>query len=171
MTAYESFHRKKSFIPDGLPWILGGIALLGYLLTLNHWVGMNSLQMTAQVGGWSWPQNYLGPVHFLVTYPLRWLAPATLPLGLNIFTAVCAALTLTQLARAIALLPHATSARARVQRLLPAHHPHRVDSPRVGHGSVRIAIELLGKRRRRHGRNGGPAALCLHRAQLVGVPH
>lgn len=106
MTAYESLHRKKSFVPDVLPWILGGIALLGYLLTLNHWVGMNSLQMTAQVAGWNWPQNYLGPVHFLVTYPLRWLSPATLPLGLNLFTAVCAALTLTQLARAIALLPH-----------------------------------------------------------------
>lgn len=106
MTAFETFHRQKSFVPDVLPWLVAAAALLGYLLTLNHWVSMNSLQMTAQVAGWGWPQNFLGPVHFLATYPLRALPPAWLPLGVNVFAAVCAALTLQQLARAVALLPH-----------------------------------------------------------------
>ena len=106
MTSYETYRREKSFVPDVLPWLVAAAALLGYLLTLNHWVSMNSLLTTSQVAGWGWPQNFLGPVHFLATYPLRWLSPAWLPLGFNVFTALCAAATLGQLARAIALLPH-----------------------------------------------------------------
>ena len=106
MTSYETYRREKSFVPDVLPWLIAAVALLGYLLTLNHWVSMGSLLTTSQVAGWGWPQNFLNPVLFLATYPLRWLPPASLPLAFNTFTAVCAAATLGQLARAIALLPH-----------------------------------------------------------------
>ena len=48
----------------------------------------------------------VSPILFLVTYPFRWLPAPQIPLALNVFSAVCAALTLGLLARSVALLPH-----------------------------------------------------------------
>src|SRR5204863_9441101 len=45
------------------------------------------------------------PVRFLLFLPFRWLPVAWQPVGLNLFAAVCAALTLGLLARSVALLP------------------------------------------------------------------
>ena len=49
--------------------------------------------------------EFTGPVQFVATYPFRWLPPALLPVALNFFSAVCAALTLGLLARSVVLLP------------------------------------------------------------------
>jgi len=100
------FRREKKFVPDVLPWLIAAGALLVYLATLNHWVTPGSLSYLSQVAGWSWPQNSLPPVYFVATYPLRWLPAVWLPVGLNLFSAVCGALTLGLLARSVALLPH-----------------------------------------------------------------
>jgi tetratricopeptide (TPR) repeat protein len=97
---------KGKFVPAILPWLVAGAMLLVYLLTLNHWVTLGSLPLLGQVAGWNWPQNNLGAVHFLATFPLRWLPVNLLPAGLNLLAAVCAALTLALLARSVALLPH-----------------------------------------------------------------
>ena len=97
---------RKNFVPRRLPWMLAAAMLLVYLLTLNHWVSELSLNSVAKISGWTWQPEVLGPVTFLVTYPFRWLPAAAVPLALNVFTAVCAALVLGLLARSVALLPH-----------------------------------------------------------------
>jgi tetratricopeptide (TPR) repeat protein len=81
-------------------------ALLLYLVTLNHWVNLRSLPVVAKVAGWDWTPPIHWPLFFLLTWPLRLLPGTIQPIALNIFTAVCSALTLGLLARSVALLPH-----------------------------------------------------------------
>lgn len=80
--------------------------LLVYGLTLNHWVSLFNLPSVAKISGWTWQPEVLNPVTFLVTCPLRLLPAPAVPLALNLFSAVCAALALGLLARSVALLPH-----------------------------------------------------------------
>src|SRR5258706_1921222 len=99
------------FVRAALPWVIAGAAFAIYALTLNHWLSFNSLgqgnlAQVAKASGWSWQPNLHGPVNWLLTYPFRWLPLKTIPLALNLFAALCAALTLALLARSIALLPH-----------------------------------------------------------------
>ena len=89
-----------------LPWLLAaGMGAL-YLLTLNHWVSLESLGLIANVSGLNYRPNLLGPVTYLVTWPFRWLPPAWIPPALSLLAAGCAALSLAWLARAVTLLPH-----------------------------------------------------------------
>lgn len=94
------------FVRSKLPWITAAGAFLIYLVTLNHWVNLRSLQVVAKVTGWDWAPPVQWPVFFAVTYPFRWLPDAWQPIALNVFSAFCAALTLGLLARCVALLPH-----------------------------------------------------------------
>ena len=96
---------RKNFVPRWLPWLLAAGMLLVYGLTLNRWVSLFNLGAVAKISGWTWQPEVFNPVTFLVTYPLRWLPAAAIPLALNLFSAVCAALTLGLLARSVALLP------------------------------------------------------------------
>jgi tetratricopeptide (TPR) repeat protein len=89
-----------------LPWVVAAAALVVYLLTLNHWVSMSNLASVATASGWNWQPQVFGPLCWLLTYPFRWLPAHLVPLALNLFSAVCAALTLALLARSVALLPH-----------------------------------------------------------------
>jgi tetratricopeptide (TPR) repeat protein len=109
------------------PWLVVVGALLLYGLTLNHWVSLRALPLMAQVTGWDWHPYSLAwrpepmaPLFLVLTSPLRLLPVAWQPAALNVFTAVCAALTLGLLARSVRLLPHD---RTREQRLreLGAH--------------------------------------------------
>jgi tetratricopeptide (TPR) repeat protein len=95
------------------PWLVIAGALVFYGLTLNHWVSLRSLQLMGQVTGWDWHpyplkwrQEVVSPLFLLVTAPVRLLPVAWQPLALNVFTALCAALTLGLLARSVRLLPH-----------------------------------------------------------------
>jgi tetratricopeptide (TPR) repeat protein len=111
---------RKNFAPRILPWLLAAAAFVVYWLTLNHWVGLfpwsvvslnppvylDSLLVTAKTAGWTWQPEFYQPVFYAVTYPLRWLPAAQIPFALNLFSAVCAALTLGLLARSVAILPH-----------------------------------------------------------------
>jgi tetratricopeptide (TPR) repeat protein len=97
---------EKKFVPAFLPWLVGAGALAVYLVTLNRWVSLSSLQQVARVSGWTWQPELFGPVFWLATYPFRWLPAHTIPLALNLFAATCAALALALLARSVALLPH-----------------------------------------------------------------
>lgn len=96
----------RSFTRDLLPWIIGGAALLVYLLTLNGWVSFSSLGQVAKVSGWTWQPEVTAPLFWLVTYPFRLLPDSFVPLALNLFTAICAGLTLSLLGRTVALLPY-----------------------------------------------------------------
>jgi len=89
-----------------LPWIVAGVALLLYAVTLNHWARLDSLVTLSAAGGWGLYVTVRAPLLNLVTLPVRllpagWEAPA-----LNLLAAVMAALTLALLARSVSLLPY-----------------------------------------------------------------
>jgi tetratricopeptide (TPR) repeat protein len=96
---------RKGFVPSCLPWLLATAAFVVYCLTLQHWVSLYNVDTVAKVSGWDWRPQLWAPLTFLVTLPFRCLPVATIPLALNLFTAVCASLTLALLARSVALLP------------------------------------------------------------------
>src|SRR3974390_3130256 len=106
MTTEREAGPERSFVPARLPWLVAGGALVVYLITLNRWVSFSSLQQVARVSGWTLQPEFYGPLFWLLTYPLRWLPAQLIPLALNLFAAVCAALTLALLARSVTLLPH-----------------------------------------------------------------
>lgn len=89
-----------------LPWLMGGAAFLLYCLTLNPWVSSASMGQVAKVAGYSWQSETLDPLYYAVSSPLRLLPPRLIPLGVNLLSALGAALTLALLARAVSLLPH-----------------------------------------------------------------
>jgi len=97
---------RHSFVVRTLPWLVAAGALLVYALTLNPWMSLANLPQVGHVAGWTWQPELFSPAYFVATYPLRWLPAKWIPLGLNLFSALCAALTLAQLARSVALLPH-----------------------------------------------------------------
>jgi tetratricopeptide (TPR) repeat protein len=97
---------RKNFAPRFLPWLLTVAAFAFYWFTLNRWVSRSNFMAVAKISGWTWQPEVANPILFLVTYPFRWLPAPQIPLALNVFSAVCAALTLGLLARSVALLPH-----------------------------------------------------------------
>ena len=106
MTMETESREGRRLVRSALPWIVAVVALVVYLLTLNHWVSLLNLSQVAGTAGWKGQSEFFTPVYYLVTLPLRWLPAKWIPLGLNLFSAACAALTLGQLARSVALLPH-----------------------------------------------------------------
>ena len=106
MTTETRTDPRKTFAPRFLPWLLAVAAFAFYWFTLNRWVSLSSLDYVAKISGWTWQVEVTNPVLFFVTYPFHWLPAAQIPLALNVFSAVCAALTLGLLARSVALLPH-----------------------------------------------------------------
>jgi tetratricopeptide (TPR) repeat protein len=97
---------RKNFVPRLLPWLLAAAALAVYAVTLNHWISLSSLETVAKTSGWTWQPEVLNPLSFIVLCPFRWLPASAIPIALNFFSAVCAALTLGLLARSVAILPH-----------------------------------------------------------------
>ena len=106
MTMEHEVSPEKKFVPVFLPWLVAAGALAVYFVTLNSWVSLSSLPQVARASGWTWQPELAGPLLWLLTYPFRWLPVRMIPLALNLFTAVCAALSLALLARSVALLPH-----------------------------------------------------------------
>src|SRR5580692_6638852 len=97
---------RRDYVRRVLPWLIAVAMLLFYVLTLNHWVSLTSLSSVATISGWTWTRQYGSPLYYLVTMPFRLLPAAAVPLALNLFSAVCAALILGLLARSVGLLPH-----------------------------------------------------------------
>jgi tetratricopeptide (TPR) repeat protein len=106
MTMDAQTDPRKNFVPRVLPWLLAAMALVVYLFTLNYGVSLFNLTAVAETSGWTWEPAAYQPVSFVVSYPFRWLPVTQIPLALNLFSAVCAAVTLGLLARSVALLPH-----------------------------------------------------------------
>lgn len=86
-----------------LPVVLGTLVLYG--LTVSHGVTLNSLSLTAKMAGWDWRPMSGHPLLWLLTLPLRLLPAGWLAVALNLFSAVCGAVTLGLLARSLELLP------------------------------------------------------------------
>ena len=97
---------RMHFVPRFLPAVLGLVMLVVYALTLNPWVNLLNVSHVARISGWVWQPQLYGPLLYLVTLPFRWLPAASIPLALNLFSALCGALTLLLLARSVILLPH-----------------------------------------------------------------
>ena len=107
---------KRHYTQTWLPWLLGIAALVLFLGTLNHSLSFLTDWMTmpyfgqapagARLSGWAWQPEFVAPVYYFVTYPIRWLPAHLIPLAANVFSAVCAFLSLVQLARSVAILPH-----------------------------------------------------------------
>jgi len=106
MTIQAEVSPERKLTPVIVPWVVAAGALAVYLLTLNRWVSFGNLGQVARLSGWLWQPELHGPVYWLLTYPLSWLPARLIPLGLNLFSAVCAALCLALLARSVVLLPH-----------------------------------------------------------------
>jgi Protein O-mannosyl-transferase TMEM260-like len=120
MTTASESNSSRGYVRSLLPWILAAGMMVVYVTTLNHSYSFGNLNHVADVAGWNWRPNVFGPVTFLVTYPFRWLPIKVLPLAMNLFSAVCAALTLALLARSVSLLPHDRTQEQR-QRELSKH--------------------------------------------------
>ena len=87
--------RETILSPRFLPWLLAAAMLAVYWLTLNRWVSLFNLgPRWRKVSGWMWQPEILTRSRFCVTYPFRWLPAAAIPLRVELFSAVCAALTL-----------------------------------------------------------------------------
>ena len=96
----------RNFVPRLLPWLLGGIMLVVYWLTLNHWVTLFNLTQVASAAGWTWQSWLLSPILLAVTLPFRYLPAGWIPVAMSLFASLCAAATLAILARSVAILPH-----------------------------------------------------------------
>ncbi|HSA12169.1 MAG TPA: tetratricopeptide repeat protein [Candidatus Paceibacterota bacterium] len=105
MTTEAESARPEGVVLSRLPWLLACGMLGVYLLTLNHGVSWGNLRQVAELSGWNWRPNVFAPVTFLVTYPLRWLPASVIAPVANLLAALCAALTLAQLARSVMRLP------------------------------------------------------------------
>ena len=97
-----------------LPWIIGAVAFLIYVLTLNHGVSLRGLPLTAEMAGWVWQPKSDQPLLTLAYLPMQCLPAAWVPPALNLLSALTAALTLAVLARSVQLLP---LNRLRIQRM------------------------------------------------------
>src|SRR5204862_183320 len=54
-----------------LPWLVGGAGLLLYLVTLNHWISLQSLGVVARVSGWLWEPQLGRPLTVAFFFPFR----------------------------------------------------------------------------------------------------
>lgn len=95
---------ENFFVTRRLPWWIGGGALLFYLITLNHWLSLESLGTIARLTGWQWQPEVGRPLTLAFFAPLKLLPVAWLPGLANFLTAMVAALVLQQLARSVAIL-------------------------------------------------------------------
>ncbi len=113
-----------------LPLLVGLWAFVFYGVTMSRGVTVSSLSLAAKVAGWDWTPAVGLPLLWLLTLPLRLLPAAWVPLGLNLLSAVTAALTLGLLARIVQLLPWD----------LPLENPRRL----IGALPVLLACALCG---------------------------
>ena len=95
--------RTSSHSP--IPWVAAGVFFLIYVVTLNHWMTFSSLPWAARAAGWDWRSAVILPLHSAVTAMFRFVPEKLQFVGLNLFSALCAALTLALLARCVLLLP------------------------------------------------------------------
>src|SRR4026209_645693 len=106
---------RGDFVRRQLPWLIAAAALVFYLFTLARSLSPAGLPELVKAAGWAWQPIYTKPLHFLLTFPVRWLPGIWQCVGMNFFGAMCAAATLGLLARSIAILPHD---RTRYQRFM-----------------------------------------------------
>lgn len=111
----DSSSPPRAFVPDRLPWVIAFVMLTTYLATLNPWIAANSMETTAQLGGWDGSLMQTRPLLWLLGLPLRWVPEAKFPYAVNLLAAVFAAGAAGLVARCAALLPHDRTREQRVR--------------------------------------------------------
>src|SRR4051812_32657828 len=106
----------SDFARTKLPWLAAGALFLIYLVTLNHFVSIRSLPVVSKVTGWDWNLPLQNPLFYTLTFPVHFLPLKIQPITLNLFSAVCAALTVALLVRSVALLPHDRTDEQRIRQ-------------------------------------------------------
>ena len=104
MTTKDGGPTENHFVTRRLPWVTGIAGLVIYLVSLNHWVSLQSLGTVARLSGWLWQPELGRPLTLAFFAPLKLLPASWLPWLANFISAVCAALVLQQLARSVAIL-------------------------------------------------------------------
>ena len=89
-----------------IPWLVALAALGLYVLTINPWISFLNMPRVALASGMAWEAELQNPGYWLASWPLRLLPEKSIPLAVNIFSAICGAITLGLLARSVLLLPH-----------------------------------------------------------------
>ena len=147
---------RRNFAPLILPWLLGALMLAVYVLSLNRWVTMLNLGVVSQVSGFVWQPQLYNPLTYLATLPFQWLSPAAIPVALNLFSAVCAALGAGHpgaLRCHFTPGPHRTAASTRKKRLRIPHRVAGLFPTGIGSVDAGIATDFLGTCDHLHGRN------------------
>jgi len=137
-------NRALWFTTRVLPWLLGAVMLAGYALTLNHGTAQENFSQVARAEGLLWTPTLVAPVTYLVTLPFGWLPVVWIPLALNFFTALCAAVSLAWLARAVALLPHDLTKQAAQQNRFWTFTPPPLMTRRLPWLPPLLAVVLCG---------------------------
>jgi tetratricopeptide (TPR) repeat protein len=135
--------QSRHFVRSLLPWIVGAAMLVIYLVTLDRVVTVHSIASLTRATGDDWRPVLVGPLTFLVNYPVRWLPAGSQLFGMNFISALCAALSLALLARSVALLPHD---RTQFQRDRQANE-HGFLSVKLAWVPVLFAVVVVGLQR------------------------
>ena len=84
-----------NFVQRKLPWIIGGVTLVFFLLTMSQSVTTSSLPVVGKVTGWDWSPSIQAPVFYLLTLPISFLSISSQPVALNVLTVILAVCYLT----------------------------------------------------------------------------
>src|SRR5688572_8414580 len=95
----------QTFVQKRLPWLIGAVMLVVYLVTLSRWMVMPAAPTYARALGWDWQPVLFQPLYHALTFPFRFLPGEWQILALNLFSAVCSAIALALLARSVSILP------------------------------------------------------------------
>jgi tetratricopeptide (TPR) repeat protein len=106
MTTNAGWVTQNPSTTGRLSWLIGGAGLIVYIVSLNHWLSLESLGTMARLSGWGWQPEVGRPLTLVVFAPLKLLPAAWLPGLANLLTAISAAFVLQQLARSVAILRH-----------------------------------------------------------------
>ena len=136
----ESSALPRPFVARFLPWLLGAAFLALYLVTLHPWIGVANAGLAGQLGGWEANGAYTEPLLWLLTRPLRLLPTGLFPVAMNVVAAVAGALSVSLLARSVALMPQD---RMREQRIR-GHGENSLLHVRLAWIPVVFAAGLLG---------------------------
>lgn len=109
----------NEFVRTKMPWIAAGAMLIIYLVTINQWVSIRSLQFVSKIAGWDWSPLLQWPLFFLATLPLKVLPVSAIPVASNVLAAVFMAATVGLLVRSVALLPHDRTDEQRIRQRSP----------------------------------------------------
>jgi tetratricopeptide (TPR) repeat protein len=131
---------SSDFARTKLPWVAAGALFLIYLVTLNRWVSIRSLPVVSKVTGWDWTLPTQFPLFYTLTFPFRILPVGIQPIALNLFAAICAALTIWMLARSVTLLPHDRTDEQRVRM----RHSDGLLGTKFGWAPATLAAAVLG---------------------------